>query len=75
MKSFTIKLSTIKDVQSFVATVTTLDSDFDLVSFRFIVDAKSILGIFSLDLDSPLELKIYSCTDEIVEKIKPFIIE
>lgn len=73
MKKFTIKLTTIKDVQSFVSTVSLLDSDFDVISGRFIVDAKSIMGIFSLDLQNPLELKVYSCTEEIEEKIKPFL--
>ncbi len=75
MKTFMVKLNTIKDVQAFVAIVSMLDSDFDLISGRYIVDAKSIMGIFSLDLQNPLELKVYSCTDEIEEKIKQYIVD
>ncbi len=75
MKIFTIKLTTIRDVQNLVAVITGLDGDFDLVSGRYIIDAKSIMGIFSLDLHNPLELKVYNCTDEIEEKLKPFMVE
>lgn len=73
MRSFIVKLETISDVQNFVAIITTLDSDFDLISGRYVVDAKSILGIFSLDIQNPMELKIYSYTDEIKDKLKSYI--
>lgn len=75
MKSFMVCLNTIKVVQSFVGVISVLDSDFDLVSGRYIVDAKSIMGIFSLDLTSPIELKVHNCTDEIEDKIKDFLVK
>ena len=54
MKSVDIKLSSIADVRNFVDTVSKYDIDIDLSSGRYIVDAKSIMGIFSLDLLKPL---------------------
>ncbi len=56
MKEFNIKLSTIKDVQDFVRDLTLYSGDADLESGRYVVDAKSIMGIFSLDLQSPIKL-------------------
>lgn len=58
MKKVTIRLETINDVKNFVSAVTTFECDFDIVAERYIVDAKSIMGIFSLDLSKPLELNI-----------------
>ncbi len=54
-------------VKSFVNEVTKFDNEFDLVSGRYVVDAKSIMGIFSLDLTKPITLNIH--TDENVDKI------
>ncbi len=71
-----IRLSTIKDVQNFVEIVRQFEGDIDLASGRYIVDAKSIMGIFSLDLMSPITLTAYaeSC-DKLVEQIKAFIVD
>ncbi|MEM1484993.1 HPr family phosphocarrier protein [Oscillospiraceae bacterium PP1C4] len=60
MKSVIIKLDTINDVKNFVNTVSKYDFDVDLVSGRYAVDAKSIMGIFSLDLAKPIKVEIYS---------------
>lgn len=59
-KSILIELKTIEKVKEFVNDIMVIDGNFDLVSDRYIVDAKSIMGIFSLDLSKPLELKIYA---------------
>ena len=56
MKTVQISLNSIDKVKSFVNEITKYDNDFDLVSGRYVIDAKSIMGIFSLDLDLPLEL-------------------
>ena len=58
---------TLAKVISFVNEVTKFDNEFDLVSGRYVVDAKSIMGIFSLDLTKPITLNIH--TDENVDKI------
>lgn len=76
MKSVKISLSSIDAVKSFVNTVSKYESDFDLVSGRYVIDAKSIMGIFSLDLSKPIELNIHSeeQIDEILESLKPYIV-
>lgn len=56
MNTFFIKLSTIEDIRKFVEIVTRQDYDIDLSSGRYVVDAKSIMGIFSLDLMNKIEL-------------------
>ena len=77
MKTVTISLNSIESVKSFVNSITKFDSDFDLVSGRYVIDAKSIMGIFSLDLAKPTTLNIYakSDLDEILGVLKPYIIE
>ena len=70
-----IKLSSIEDVRNFVNIVTKYDMDIDLASGRYIVDAKSIMGIFSLDLMKPIQLTAHSDdADKLLEDIKPYII-
>ncbi len=76
MKSAIIKLDTINDVKNFVNTVSKYDFDVDLVSGRYAVDAKSIMGIFSLDLSKPIKVEIYSDDwGSFLEEITPFITE
>ena len=76
MKTVSISLNSIDKVKAFVNEITKFDSDFDLVSGRFVIDAKSIMGIFSLDLAKPIELNIHSETevDAILEALKPYIV-
>lgn len=57
-KSILIELKTIEKVMGFVNDIMVIDGKFNLISDRYIVNAKSIMGIFSLDLSKPLELKI-----------------
>ena len=66
MKTVQISLNSIDKVKSFVNTVSQIDSDFDLVSGRYVIDAKSIMGIFSLDLSKPIDLNIHA-EDEATE--------
>lgn len=76
MKKASIKLSTIEDVRKFVEIVTGYDMDIDLASGRYTVDAKSIMGIFSLDLLKPIELTAYSDnTDKLFAALEQFIIK
>lgn len=76
MKTTTIMLNTINDVKLFVNTVAKYDFDVDLVSGRYAIDAKSIMGIFSLDLSKPIQLEAHSddC-DAFFEEIKAFIVK
>ena len=76
MKSVMIKLSLIENVNNFVNIVTRYPFEMDLRAGRHVVDAKSILGIFSLDLSKPITLEIYSDECEaLLEDIKPFLAE
>ena len=77
MKTVKISLNSIDAVKSFVNTVTKYDSDFDLVSGRYVIDAKSIMGIFSLDLSKPIDLNIHTeeNLDGILESLKPYLID
>ena len=65
MKSVTLKLSQAEEIKEFVNTVNRYSYEMDLRAGRHVVDAKSILGIFSLDLSKPISLEIYSddCAD------------
>lgn len=75
MKTLDIKLSSIEDVRNFVNIVSKYDMDIDLMSGRYVVDAKSIMGIFSLDLMKPIKLTAHSeDADALLEEIKPYII-
>ena len=76
MKSVKIRLSTIADVRDFVNAVAKSDIDIDLCSGRYVVDGKSIMGIFSLDLLSPITLNAHSDdTDELFADLAKFIVE
>lgn len=74
MKTVTINLGSIDKVKSFVNDITKFDNDFDLVSGRYVIDAKSIMGIFSLDLSKPIDLNIHNedNLDEILEVLKKY---
>ena len=77
MKTVRISLNSIDKVKSFVNDLTKFDVDFDLVSGRYVIDAKSIMGIFSLDLSKPIDLNIHSENniDEILTVLAPYIVE
>lgn len=76
MRTVQVNINSIDKVKAFVNTVNNFNSDFDLVSGRFVIDAKSIMGIFSLDLSKPITLNIYNDDDAtIMESLKPFIVE
>lgn len=77
MKTVQISLNSIDKVKSFVNEITKYDYDFDLVSGRYVIDAKSIMGIFSLDLSKAIDLNIHNDDniDEILKTLAPYIVE
>ena len=76
MKTVKISLNSIDKVKSFVNTITQFDSDFDLISGRYVIDAKSIMGIFSLDLSQPIDLTIHAENDdEVISALDAYIIK
>ena len=76
MKREQIMLKTINDVKAFVNSVAKYDLDVDLLSGRYAVDAKSIMGIFSLDLSKAITMEVHTddCQD-FLNEIKPFIVK
>ena len=77
MKTVKISLNSIDKVKSFVNDITKFDNDFDLVSGRYVIDAKSIMGIFSLDLSKPIDLSIHAedNLDKILDALKPYMVQ
>ncbi|HEX9062957.1 MAG TPA: HPr family phosphocarrier protein [Clostridia bacterium] len=75
MKTFNISLKSISDVKDFVNIVSRYDFDVDLSSGRYVVDAKSIMGIFSLDLSKPIKVQVYGeQAEKFYEEVKNFVI-
>ena len=77
MKTVKISLNSIDKVKSFVNDLTKFDTDFDLISGRYVIDAKSIMGIFSLDLSKPIDLHIHAegNAEDILTILAPYIVE
>lgn len=76
MKSVKISLGMAESVKRFVNIVGSYSYDIDIRSGRFLIDAKSLLGIFSLDLSKPVVLEIHSDNcDDLIKDLKPFIVD
>lgn len=77
MKTVKICLNSIDKVKAFVNDITKFETDFDLVSGRYVIDAKSIMGIFSLDLSKNIDLNIHAedNIDDILAILNPYIVE
>ena len=78
MKTLKISLNSIDKVKAFVNEISKFDCDFDLVSGRYVIDAKSIMGIFSLDLSKPINLNIHAegaALDAILAVVQAYVIE
>ena len=76
MKTVQISLNSIDKVKSFVNAITQFEFDFDLISGRYVIDAKSIMGIFSLDLSKPINLNVHAEEDleDILAVLAPYTI-
>ena len=77
MEKFMVSLNSIDKVRDFVNIIAKFGCDFDLISGRYVIDAKSIMGIFSLDLNKPVELTVHATGEELAkiqEEIRPFIV-
>ena len=78
MKAVKISLNSIDKVKSFCNDIAKFDAEFDLVSGRYVIDAKSIMGIFSLDLSKPIDLNIHadgSALDGVMDIIQKYTVE
>ena len=77
MKTVRVCLDSIDKVKGFVNDISRFNPDFDLISGRYVIDAKSIMGIFSLDLSKPIELTIHESDeiDEILKALQPYVVD
>ena len=77
MKTVRVCVDSIDKVKGFVNDISRFNTDFDLISGRYVIDAKSIMGIFSLDLSKPIELTIHESDeiDEILKVLQPYVVE
>lgn len=76
MYSFNVLLNSINDIKDFVNIINKYDFDVDLTSGRYVVDAKSIMGIFSLDLSKPITLEAHTENrEDFVSEIKRYIVD
>lgn len=73
METVYINLDGVETVKRFVNTLTQMSGEFDLIQGKYVVDAKSILGIFSLDLERPIELRIYEQPEMAKKELEDFI--
>lgn len=77
MREVKVSLGTIEKVKNFVSDVTGLEAEIDLIDGRYVIDAKSIMGIFSLDLSKPITLRINADGDKedtAMEVIKDYMV-
>jgi phosphotransferase system HPr-like phosphotransfer protein len=75
MMNVKVLIDNVEKVKNFSAVVTKEDVECELVEGVHIIDAKSIMGIFSLDLSKPLQLMIHSDDKEVLNRLKDFIVE
>lgn len=76
MKSVKVSINTVEKIKSFVNDITKFEYDFDLVSGRYVVNAKSIMGIFSLDITKPISLHINTeeNTDRVIDALAAYMV-
>ena len=76
MIHFTVQFKSITDVKEFVRIVNKYPYDVDLSSGRYVVDAKSIMGIFSLELQKSINIEIHAeDAEDLVKELKPFRVD
>ena len=74
MRVVYISLPTVQAVQKFVEQISPMEGDMDLLSGGYVLDARSLMGILSLDLSKPLKLAVHKETAETMKAIEPFIV-
>ena len=76
MREIEISLDSINNVKNFVSITTKFDAEIDLISGRYIIDAKSIMGIFSIYLSKPIRLRIHEGkenVDDIIDALSEYV--
>lgn len=70
MLELKIKLNIINDIKEFLAAATKTDEDIDLIKGRYVIDAKSTMGLFTVDLSEPVKIVIHSDNKELLEPFR-----
>ena len=74
MRSVYVSFSKVMDVKRFVEKISSLDGDIDLIDGKYIVDARSLMGILAMDLTKPIQLDIQNDTGEVMQAIEEFLV-
>lgn len=75
MLELKIKLNIINDIKEFLATATKIDEDVDLIKGRYIIDAKSTMGLFTVDLSEPVKIVIHSDNKDLLELFRKWEVQ
>ena len=75
MLELKIKLNIINDIKEFLATATKIDEDVDLIKGRYIIDAKSTMGLFTVDLSEPVKIVIHSDNKDFLELFRKWEVQ
>lgn len=73
IKTFPVKLQSVDKVKGFVNDMSQIEGDVLLLAGKYVIDAKSIMGIFSLDLSNPLQLQIEDWKEEYALAIEKYL--
>ena len=74
MQQVYVKFNNVEQVRNFINIIDRIDTNFDLGTGNRVVDAKSVIGVFGLDLTRPQMLRYDSDDHRILEKISPFLV-
>ena len=75
MQTVYVSFSTVMDVKRFVEAISLLEGDFDLIDGMYVVDARSLMGIFGMDLSKPVQLRIHKDSDNAIKAVSDFVSE
>ena len=75
MRTVYVNFPTVMDVKRFVESISSLEGDFDLIDGRYVVDAKSLMGIFGMDITKPIKLRIEKDNNKAMQAIKRYVVE
>ena len=70
MTSFAVQLTSVADIKEFVDAANRLDCDLDVICGRYLVDGKSIMGLFGLDLNAPIVMRTEGEGEELAAFLK-----
>ena len=75
MRIVYVSIPTVMEVKRFVESISSLEGDFDLIDGRYVVDARSLMGIFGMDLSKPIKLCIHKDSKKALQAVKNFVVD